>query len=131
MPWSALRATPSEARLTYLFLVAGVGARQATQHEPPRHEAQIGVGLARADGLLVELREVMALGRCGAAAAGGYLDAGQVEGKSAEGNNLAAFLRLAFFLIEAPASDRGTRRESRPAHVPVPPPRPRHGHRDG
>ena len=31
--------------------VAGVGARQRTQREQPRHEAQLGVGLARGDEL--------------------------------------------------------------------------------
>ena len=44
-----------------LFLVAGVGARQAAQCEQPRHEAKIGVGFARLNELvdLVETGEVV------------------------------------------------------------------------
>ena len=53
-------------RRKYCSPIAGVGARQTTQREQPRHEAQLGVRVARGDELvdLVELREVSAsLGR--------------------------------------------------------------------
>ena len=60
--------------------VAGVGARQTTQREQPRHETHLGVRVARGDELvdLVELREVSAsLGR--AFSARGRRDVWQVD----------------------------------------------------
>ena len=91
-------------------LLTWVGTRQAAQREQPRHETNFGVRVTHGDELrhLVELREVSRLG-C-AFAAGWHRNAGQVEGKIADGNEATACL-LFVFSHRTPTADGETRRE--------------------
>ena len=83
----------------YSFRSPGIGAWQRTQREQPRHEPEIGVCLARANELvdLVETGEVVP--RLGSTIAERFhRDTRQVNGNVADGNELTAFLRVAFLV---------------------------------
>ena len=77
----------------------------------PRHETELGVGLARGDELrhLVELRKVSRL--AAAIAAGWHRDVGQVESKIADGNKPAA-------VLVAHAASRGICPRMKPSIAP-------------